>query len=60
MAEWAVLNAVTEGDDGASPEFPWYPCLFADGISASLEISFATEAECTEFIRTYVMPAKGA
>jgi hypothetical protein len=60
VAEWVPLNAVVEKDDDADPASPWYPCLFADGMSTSLNVWFASEAECREFIRESVVPAREA
>ena len=59
-SEWVVVNGVAEKEDDANPEFPWYPCLFVnDGgfVSTGLDIWFATEEECRDFIKDHILGA---
>lgn len=60
MNEWAALNSVVERDLDAVASHPWYPYLFIPGMSmgVSVNVYFATEAECWAFIRDEVLTAK--
>lgn len=59
-SEWIVLNSVAERDEGANPEFPWYPSLNAPGFNVwlSFDIWFATEEECRQFIKEHILGAE--
>ncbi|MEU0952844.1 hypothetical protein ABZ353_10950 [Streptomyces niveus] len=58
-SEWIVLNSVQERDEGADPDYPWYPSINAPAWSVwlSLEIWFATEEECRDFIKENILGA---
>ncbi|MFJ6010164.1 hypothetical protein ACIQHZ_31250 [Streptomyces halstedii] len=59
-SEWLAINGVIENEDDANPEFPWYPCLFVENgfhTCAGLEIWFATEEECRQFIKDCIFVA---
>ena len=43
--------------EDAPGAFPWQPCMILDGICASVDIWFRTEAECVDFIRSTLATA---
>jgi len=45
--------AAEESDRG---DFPWVPHVQLRSVCLDLDISFKTEAECLEFIRTEILP----
>jgi hypothetical protein len=59
-SEWIVLNSVQERDEGANPDFPWYPSLCAPGMHVwvSFDIWFDTEERCRDFIKEHVLGAE--
>ena len=58
--EWLAINGVVEKEEDANPDFPWYPCLFVENgftACAGLDVWFATESECRDFIKKCVLGA---
>lgn len=42
-------------DEESDPRWPWQPCLQLPSSIGAMQIWFATEEECLDFIRTYIL-----